>query len=122
MSKVGEDIIRGMKQALAYAKGENDNVRITRVLVPERINVARVRKKLNFTQQEFADFSGISVSTLRDWEQNRRLPRGPARALLTVIDRDPGAVKRALAQPPAKRRKEKAAPPTKSSRKKLASG
>lgn len=96
MSKIGDGVLRGARQALAHAKGANDTVRATKVHIPRRIDVAKVRKKLNLSQKDFAAFSGISLSTVRDWEQNRRLPRGPARVLLTIIERDPEAVERAL--------------------------
>ena len=96
MSKIGEGVLKGARQALAHAKGANNSVRATKVRVPRRIDVAKVRRKLNLSQKDFAAFSGISVSTVRDWEQNRRLPRGPARVLLTIIERDPEAVERAL--------------------------
>lgn len=96
MSKVGKGILEGLEEAVSYAKGEKVAVRITKARVPKRINVFEVRKKLRLTQAQFADRYGISVSTVRDWEQNRRIPRGPALVLLTIIDRDPGAVQRAL--------------------------
>jgi putative transcriptional regulator len=47
-------------------------------------------------QTEFAAWFGISPGTLRNWEQDRRVPEGPARVLLRVIERDPEAVRRAL--------------------------
>ena len=45
---------------------------------------------------QFAAWFGISPSTLRNWEQGRRVPEGPARVLLQVIERNPDAVSRAL--------------------------
>jgi putative transcriptional regulator len=51
---------------------------------------------LNMTQAEFSTRFAVPLSTLRDWEQNRRMPEGPSRVLLTIIDRDPEAVERAL--------------------------
>ena len=48
------------------------------------------------TQDRFASRFGISTATLRNWEQGRRRPEGPARALLTIIDREPEAVRRAF--------------------------
>ena len=96
MSKVGKGILQGLEEAVAYAKGKKEGVRVTKARVPKRINVIDVRTKLKLTQEQFADRYGISVSTVRDWEQNRRIPRGPARVLLTIIDREPGAVQRAL--------------------------
>jgi DNA-binding MarR family transcriptional regulator len=52
---------------------------------------------MGLSQTRFADVFGIAIGTLRDWEQGRKQPDGPARTLLTVIDRDPDAVRRALA-------------------------
>ena len=48
------------------------------------------------TQEEFAGQFGFSINTLRHWEQGRRVPEGPTRAYLLVIDRDPKAVQKAL--------------------------
>jgi putative transcriptional regulator len=48
------------------------------------------------TQQEFAVSFGFSVNTVRHWEQGRRVPEGPTRAYLLVIDREPKAVQKAL--------------------------
>jgi putative transcriptional regulator len=57
--------------------------------------VEAIRRRLGLTQKEFARMFGVSVDTLQGWEQRRR-PRGPALALLRVIDREPEAVRRAL--------------------------
>jgi putative transcriptional regulator len=50
------------------------------------------------TQEEFAMAFGISVSTLRHWERGDRSPAGPALVLLNVMEKEPGAVLRALAR------------------------
>jgi putative transcriptional regulator len=49
------------------------------------------------TQAEFSARFGVPLATLKDWEQRRRTPEGPSRVLLTIIDRDPEGVERALA-------------------------
>ena len=51
---------------------------------------------LGLSQTEFAAWFGLSPGTLRNWEQGRRVPEGPARVLLRVIERDPEAVRRAI--------------------------
>ena len=51
--------------------------------------VRRVRKRLGFTQQEFARRIDVPQETLRNWEQGKRCPTGPARALLRVLDKAP---------------------------------
>ena len=67
-----------------------------RVRVIRPLDVAAIRAKTCLSQERFARAFQISPHTLRNWEQGRRLPQGPARALLLAIDRDPEAVMRAL--------------------------
>lgn len=55
-----------------------------------------VRARVGMTQREFANRIGISVDTLRNWEQGRRYPTGTARALLRIIDKAPEAAVAAL--------------------------
>ena len=95
MSKVGEGIIRGLEQALAFAEGTAD-MSLYRVHIPPEIDVKAIRSRLGLTQQEFADRFGFNINTLRHWEQGRRVPEGPTRAYLLVIDREPKAVQKAL--------------------------
>ena len=98
MREVGESILRGARDALAYARGDKSRGRTTVVHVPEQVDAKGVRKRLGLSQAAFAARFGVSIGTLRDWEQKRRRPEGPARVLLTVIDREPKAVERALAE------------------------
>ncbi len=62
------------------------------------VDVKAVRRRLGKSQSEFACMIGVSVSTLQNWEQGRRRPEGPARALLRVAAANPEAVAAALAQ------------------------
>jgi putative transcriptional regulator len=59
-------------------------------------DIKGIRKKLKVSQDTFAHLIGVSISTLRNWEQGRRTPDGPARALLTVASKNPQAVWKAL--------------------------
>ena len=59
-------------------------------------DVRKVRAKLGASQSEFALMIGVSVATLRNWEQGRRTPDGPALALLRVAAKNPEAVAEAL--------------------------
>jgi putative transcriptional regulator len=95
MSKVGDDVLTGLKNALAHAKSEKVNARVHVVKVPD-VDVKAVRTKLGLTQDRFAAAFGVSAKTVRKWEQKERRPTGPARVLLTVIEREPAAVRRAL--------------------------
>jgi DNA-binding transcriptional regulator YiaG len=60
------------------------------------LDVAAIRAKTGLSQERFAVAFRISPHTLRNWEQGRRRPEGPARALILAIDRDPLALMRAL--------------------------
>ena len=96
MSKaIANSIKRGLEEALAYANGTAD-VSKYRVHVPKEIDVRAIRKKLKMTQEEFAAEFGFSINTLRHWEQGKRIPEGPTRAYLLVIDRAPKTVQKAL--------------------------
>ena len=59
-------------------------------------NVKAIRDRLRKSQPEFALMIGVSVATLRNWEQGRRFPDGPALALLRIAAAEPKAVARAL--------------------------
>jgi putative transcriptional regulator len=72
-------------------------------LVPAPVAVAEpavreLRRRARLTQIEFAARLGVPVETIRNWEQGKRMPRGPARALLAVIAHAPDTVFAALAQ------------------------
>jgi putative transcriptional regulator len=60
--------------------------------------VRDLRRRARLTQQEFAAKLGVPVETIRNWEQGKRAPRGPARALLAVIAHAPEMVFTALAK------------------------
>lgn len=90
-----DDIKAGLEDALQYAKGNKAHGREQRVEVPV-VDVRAVRERLGLSQSEFAEAFGVSVATVRNWEQGRRIPRGPARVLLNVIEQEPEAVQRVL--------------------------
>ncbi len=60
------------------------------------INVKAIRENLDMTQEVFSETFAIPVSTLKKWETNNRVPEGPTKAYLTVIEKNPRAVKKAL--------------------------
>jgi putative transcriptional regulator len=84
-----------MKEAIAFADGTAD-VSLYKVHIPAEIDVRAIRGRLGLTQQQFAVRFGFNINTLRHWEQGRRVPEGPTRAYLLVIDREPKAVQKAL--------------------------
>jgi putative transcriptional regulator len=92
---VGARIIEGLEQAIAWTRGENDNVRVTLVRVPD-VNVRQVRTNMGLSQAEFATKFGFPPATLRNWEQGRSRPDAPTRVLLAVIAKHPEAVEDVL--------------------------
>ena len=92
---VGESIIEGLKQAIAWTNGENDDVRVTLVQVPE-VDVRKVRMRMKLSQAQFATKFGFPPATLRNWEQGRSRPDAPTRVLLAVIAAHPEAVEDVL--------------------------
>jgi putative transcriptional regulator len=96
MTKAGERPLRAVDGARAIARGEADP-KTYRVHLPKEIDARLIRKRLKMTQAAFAETYGLDLRTLQDWEQKRRIPTGPSRVLLTVISREPEAIRRALA-------------------------
>ncbi len=92
---VGASVIRGLKEAIAWTKGQNDNVRVTQIQVPS-IDVRKVRLKMDLSQAQFAAKFGFPPATLRNWEQGRSRPDAPTRVLLAVIAKHPEAVEDVL--------------------------
>ena len=92
---VGQRIIQGLEEALAWSKGEDVPVRVTHVQVPE-VNVANVRRKMGLSQTAFALKFGFPPATLRNWEQGRVRPDTPTRVLLAVIAKHPESVEDVL--------------------------
>jgi putative transcriptional regulator len=94
---VGERIIEGLEQAVAWTRGENDRVRVTLVQLPH-VDVRDVRRRMGLSQAQFATKFGFPPATLRNWEQGRARPDAPTRVLLAVIAKHPEAVEDVLAK------------------------
>ena len=92
---VGESIIQGLNEAVAWTHGKSSNARVTLVHVPE-VDVRKVRTKMGLSQAEFATKFGLPPATLRNWEQGRSRPDAPTRVLLAVIAKHPEAVEDVL--------------------------
>lgn len=95
MSKAGSRMLQGAREALAYAKGEADSAEYG-LHIPAQVDVRAIRRKLGLSQKEFAARYGFSFGRVRDWEQGRSNINGPSRILLTVIEKEPEAIERAL--------------------------
>lgn len=99
-----DSLMRGAREALAFAKGDKSIGKATVIEIGD-LDVAKIRGKVKLSQDAFAATFGIKPATLRNWEQHRVKPQGPARVLLTLIDRAPDAVIKALHVGPTRRRK-----------------
>lgn len=89
MGKAFTEISAGLREAIEHAKGKPTKVIAHR---PEAIDVKAIREKTGMSQQKFCATFGISIGTLRHWEQGLRNPRGPARVLLKVVQHNPKAI------------------------------
>lgn len=87
------DLVTSLRQAGQIAQGKRKPSRAYQFST-SRVKAIRARTKLS--QSEFALLMGVSVKTLQNWEQARRRPRGPAAALLRIVEREPEMVVRAL--------------------------
>jgi putative transcriptional regulator len=76
---IGMEILTGIRQ---LKRGEVGRV----ITLPP---IAEIRTKVGLSQAEFARLLGVSVRTLQEWEQGRRVPSGPARTLLAIANRNP---------------------------------
>lgn len=94
MSNAFTEIMAGLDDAISHAKGEPSKVVEHK---PQALDVKGIRQKTGMSQQKFCATFGISLGTLRHWEQGLRTPRGPARILLQVMDKNPAAVIQAIA-------------------------
>ncbi len=88
-----EDLERSLKEAAAIRRGELVPGRLKEISAPD---ARAIRAKTGLSQTEFAQLIGVKVTTLRNWEQNRRHPTGAAAALLTIVEKEPDAALRAL--------------------------
>ena len=95
MSKAFDKVMAGLEDARAYLDGERDGFAVHEVEVPEP-DVAAIRGRTGLSQPAFAKSIGVPLGTLKNWEQGRRRPRGPARVLLALIEKRPWIVQAEL--------------------------
>jgi len=86
-------LVASIKEAGEIKSGQRPPSRTYEIPPPQ---IRMVRERLDVSQNEFAVMIGVSTRTLQNWEQGRRQPEGPAKALLTIASRNPSAVLDAL--------------------------
>lgn len=96
MTKVADRILQGLREAAAHARGEK--VPGLKIHVPRKVDVHAIRRRTGLSQEVFSRRIGVSPGTLRNWEQGRRTPDGPARVLLAMLARNPRIVEDTLGQ------------------------
>ena len=87
---IGQEILEGLDEIKAWQDGKK-RLKTTEVSMPTANDVVKIRHKLGLSQESFALFMGVSVATLRNWEQGRREPNGPAKSLLFIAKKVPSA-------------------------------
>ncbi len=89
------ELMESAGQALAYERGAREGYRVTQVAVPKPPNpmssdeIARIRKRLNYSQSVFARLLNVSTKTVQAWEQGARVPSDAALKLLTIAKNRP---------------------------------
>jgi putative transcriptional regulator len=93
--KLFKELLDSVKQGGAIMKG---TIKPSRTFTFPESEVRKIREKYGLSQDKFATMMGISVATLRNWEQGRRKPEGPARVLLRVAATHPDALLNIIAE------------------------
>jgi putative transcriptional regulator len=83
------DFIASIHEGGAILRGEQQP---SRAQAMDKTDIQAIRERYQLSQAEFARLLGISLDTLQNWEQGRRVPRGPARVLLQVVEKHPEVV------------------------------
>lgn len=92
LSKAGENILAGAREAAAFARGEP----VPGAIVHHAVDVAAIPARSKLSQAKFAETYGLDVRTLQEWEQGRRVPERPVQLYLRMIEHEPAAVERTL--------------------------
>ena len=95
-----QELLQSVREMGAITRGEAEPSRAAELTIPD---VKQVREELGFSQTEFARVLRVSVGTIRNWEQNRRQPTGPARVLLTIVQQQPDVLKLVVTKPQVER-------------------
>ncbi len=88
-------IMQGLEEAEAYVRGDSSGYGVHEVEVDEP-DVRAIRASTGLSQNMFALSIGVAPSTIKNWEQGRRRPHGPARVLLALVEADPRIIQNRL--------------------------
>lgn len=91
--KISRKTTKALDDVLAFDKGEGYAGRASRVTVTD-VNVKGIRERLKLSQEAFAERFGLTLATVKNWEQGRRAPEEAAKILLRLIESQPKLVER----------------------------
>lgn len=84
-----DELVSSLREGGRILRGKQTPARAYKLDAPD---IRKIRAGYKLSQKDFATLLGISIATLRNWEQGRRVPEGPAKILLQVAARHPDAV------------------------------
>ena len=84
---IGLEILEGLREIKSFKAGKDIDLRTRRLEEPS--SAKAIREGLDLSQEAFASLMGVSVRTVQDWEQGRRMPQGPAKSLLRIAEHFP---------------------------------
>lgn len=85
---IGQEILAGIREIKDFKEGK---LSLKTRELKEPSPPKNIRARLKISQATFASLMGVSVRTIQDWEQGRRVPKGPARSLLRIAEQNPDA-------------------------------
>ena len=88
-----EELVESIKEGGRILKGR---AKPKRAFKYDELDVKKIRERLGLSQTKFSALLDISPATLRNWEQSRRKPHGPARVLLRIAEKNPKSVLEAV--------------------------
>ena len=83
---IGLEILEGIREIKDFKAGKLE-LKVHELQEPSEPQT--IRKQLNLSQAAFAGLMGVSLRTVQDWEQGRRMPSGPAKSLLRIAEQRP---------------------------------
>lgn len=98
LTDAGKRLLAGLEEVADIVEGKAEPAAVHEVHVGD-IDVGQIRAATGLTQMRFAKSIGVSTHTLRNWEQGRRKPEGPAQVLLALVEKNPKLIQEMLTEP-----------------------
>lgn len=89
-----DQLVKGVNEMRQHMRGEKVHGAVTTIVArADTTQVKQIREAVKISQSQFAQLIGVSLRTMQNWDQNRTIPTGPARALLKIVASNPSALK-----------------------------